>query len=235
MDAGGEGSVAEIRRKLAQAREAIAKDVLAEPGQREVAALGVEPSDEHARAALLAALEYVAALGRLPTRVACWLARTEVGERLASLKGSLAELDALAQSAKSDAENFQSRGIVNWTRWLRSGVGVDSAESLPVRAARQRISVALNAEPALYTWARYVRARAAAVDVSATAICEMVEGGTLPPSSAAEAYEAAVFATIANGILRADGFLDRFSGQVHEQVRARFAALDEQALEMSQL
>jgi very-short-patch-repair endonuclease len=222
-----------LRTRSESVRAAWARDDAAKPLIAELAQVETDPGDITACAELSAALSYVASLRacELPDGALPSMLRGNQAEALQAVRDRLASAAEEGRSMCAAAAPFENVGKLDHEAWL--GTGTTRVEDAAVEQLRDRLRMALEADKAVYTWARYVHARARAASVGGEDICRLVDARRLPPSSAADGFEAAAYGTVANAILRSDPDLLRFSGTAHEQVRARFAELDEKSLELT--
>jgi very-short-patch-repair endonuclease len=231
--AGEELTLRGLRTTLDSVRAAWARDDAAKPLIADLARVETDPKEVAACAELSAALSYVGALRacELPEGALPSMLRGNQAEALQVMRDRLWWAVEEGRSMRVAATSFETIAKLDYEAWL--GTGTARVEDAAVEQLRDRIRMALEADKAVYTWARYVHARTRAGSVGGEDICRLVDARRLPPSSAADGFEAAAYGTVANAILLGDPDLLRFSGTAHEQVRARFAELDEKSLELT--
>jgi very-short-patch-repair endonuclease len=224
--ADGAVTVENLRRRVATASDALRAQAAASADLAVCDALGVSVSDEAARNELREALCYLQDLSSvgIPDGARRWLVADAPLRRKGELERAFKVAAESARASSDAAARFGASGGVSWPHWI-GGI-----QALPDEAALadllRRLVAALEQEPTLHTWARYTRFRFLAAKAGGEPICDLVDEGKIQPEQAADAYEAAAYATIANAMLRGDPELARLAGTDMQQARERFAKLD---------
>ncbi|BDG05751.1 hypothetical protein AMOR_47470 [Anaeromyxobacter oryzae] len=230
----GEGlTVRALKSRLELVRTAWTRDDAARPLIAELARVEADASDPSACAELREALSYVATLRgtSLPEAAVAALLTGDQQEALNAFRKRVEEAVEDGRSVRTAGDRFAELAHLDVKAWL--GGSASQVDDADLEAVRHRLRLALDADKAIYTWARYVHARARAVAAGAEHICRLIDARRIAPSTAVDAFEAAAYGTVANGMLRGDPELLRFSGTAHEQMRARFAELDEKSLDLT--
>lgn len=225
--------IGELTHRLHLVRQARDRDEAARPLIAELAAVAADPGSPADCEEVRAALVYISALraARLPPECLPSLVPGAQADALNAFRARLSDAVTAAESAKATGARFSELGSLDVAAWC--GGAAKSLGEADVSLLKARLSQALESAPTLYTWARYLHSRARASAAGAEHVCGLVDARRLSPSGAADAFEAAAYNTVANAILRSDPDLARFSGAAHEQVRRRFAELDETSLALT--
>lgn len=231
--AADEVTIEALIRRLDLVGDAQQRDEATRPLIAELAAVAADPSSVLACNEVRAALLYISSLRgtSLPQEALAALLPGAQADALTSFRTRLGDAVTAAEAVRALAKRFSGLGSLDVPLW--TGGSATDIEDADASVLRGRLHQALESAPSLYTWARYLHSRAKAVAAGADQVCGLVDARRVSPAGAADAFEAAAYNTVANAMLRSDPELARFSGTAHEQVRRRFAELDETSLKLT--
>jgi very-short-patch-repair endonuclease len=230
--AADEVTIDALLHRLDLVRDAQKRDETARPLILELAAVAADPSSVPICDEVRAALLYVSSLRGtcLPQEGLVALLPGGQADALTSFRARLHDAVAAGEAMRALAKRFSELGSLDVSQWT-GGASTD-VEDADASVLRGRLEQALESAPTLYTWGRYLHSRAKTVDAGGEQVCGLVDARRISPTGAADAFEASAYNTVANAMLRSDPELARFSGTAHEQVRRRFAELDETSLKL---
>lgn len=230
-------SVADLRGRLALLRKAWAAEDAIGRYEELFAALGLpfEGIDTNT-GAVLHSLGFLAGIreAQLPSELARWMIESDPAHRLAGLKRRSAALAGRLVTETEARDAFCRSGDVDQGAWLAadtSGSADSGLDDTDLIALSARVGRALESPEALHGWAAYRARRADAVRVGLEPFCALIEADAVPAESASTAYEAAVYRTLSEAVLRTDPELAAFSGAAHEQTRNAFWQYDKRLIQ----
>lgn len=122
-------------------------------------------------------------------------------------------------------------GNLEWDVWhasaLRDGTSISPKEM------EERCSTALLHLDQLFAWSRYHQTRKVVFKQGFEPFVSMLETGKIPCDRLTFAFEFAFYNSIARSLFVQYGELRDFSGMTHEQLRAQFAALDKDVVNLN--
>jgi very-short-patch-repair endonuclease len=226
-----------LRLWLAALRDAWQADAALVPYQPLFASLSIPYSGaETDTASAIAALEYIGQLreAALPPEIEWWLLGFDPSSRLHKLREKLNHIEPRLEPEESVRREFTLLTELEIGTWLSATAvegAVNDLADVPLSEQARRIILALKRSEALHAWALYQREKAKTIDAGLGAFCEWVENGMVSPSQVTDAYEAALYHTLATAIFRAEPGLSAFSGAAHGEIQQRFRSYDEALME----
>jgi very-short-patch-repair endonuclease len=165
----------------------------------------------------------------VPTALRDWLLAEDSQQRTTLLHESLrGASDSLAEY-QSTWQAYVASTQLDSAAWFGSAT---ATEHVSFDAARDRAERALAARATLPSWLDYVAARAVVCSRGLGAFAEHVESGQLGAEDLVPAVDFVVSNSLVQEAFSTHPQLARFSGLSHDQIRARFAQLDNECIEL---
>jgi very-short-patch-repair endonuclease len=233
---GSEAAVLDLLPMLANLRAAWGADKVLAQHETTFHELGMtvpEPigyESEEVLGGIRLALAYLSQFrdGALPHALVGWLATGRQKIRVAELKTHAVRILAQLENARTAESRFADAGAVDLAVWF----GGDPATT-PVSHRSTRFKRALEAPGAIGRLGTYLRSRVAVLAGPTPIVCKLLEKRVVSGEQLPAVYDYLVARTLAQLLLRRYPELDRFSGDLHEVRRARFAQLDERSIELT--
>ncbi|HKX28440.1 MAG TPA: DUF4011 domain-containing protein [Blastocatellia bacterium] len=174
-------------------------------------------------------LDFLEALdgSSLPGPVKQWLPAIDIEQRLMYLQQAASQIRGDYEQFQEATGRFAAMAGVTERDWHLAG-SADSRHNF--KQIHLRAQRALDAVPELTSWLAYCRARQALIDVEFEPVVKLAEEGAI---SHAEVPAAAMLIYHNSLLFRAFEkypLLARFDGLAHEEVRRRFAAMDQEVI-----
>jgi len=130
-----------------------------------------------------------------------------------------------AMAAYTDAmRSLSPWGRLDWPTWGGSPRPADAVS---------RLRRAKDGGPALVAWSKFLAAKDDASKLGVLELLQRVETGKLSATSLVSGFEYVFYRTLSRGIISAHRELARFSGAGHERLRAEFAAMDKELINLN--
>lgn len=163
----------------------------------------------------------------VPEGVGDWLLAEDTLCRLQMLHEKCdAARERLAEFQRA-AERFSRVAGLDSEKWFAV---IDLQERERFGPVRRRAERALASRDLLPAWLEYAQARQRAADAKLQFFIDLAEEGTIDPSSIVLSFEYVLSNTLVKSIFSERPSLAQFSGLTHEQIRQRFAELDEEVI-----
>ncbi len=164
-----------------------------------------------------------------------WIVQSDPAARLSTIQTHAYALAEQLETERTARDHFRTKAMLQETAWLSAvpgAVAVRTLEDADIDALLVRVDHAIRAPETLHAWASYLARRSEAVRAGLESFCALVETGDVPSQVAADAYEAAVFRSLSEEVLRRDRQgLGAFSGPAHEQTRRIYQQYDHKLIE----
>ena len=133
------------------------------------------------------------------------------------------------QDAPAFAQAMAHYGQFEAALWANSAQPSTPAYA---QALAQRTRRAADSLGGLLPWTQYVGARASVVNLGLEAFVLLLEAGTVPPAQLVDAFGYRFYASVAHSVFDANPALRQFSGLRHSAIRAEFAQLDRDIIQL---
>lgn len=165
---------------------------------------------------------------KLPAAIESFLLTSESSESYAKLNELMAEIKQGWENVDEFIQRLSVFGEFSITKWAGSeGWGRDFLSKLIEKTHRATAGM-----EQLLPWAQYVSQREDSRRKGLAPFIALLENGEVPVGYLVNTYAYRFYSSIAQSIFRNNPALSRFSGTRHTTVRAEFADLDRQIIEL---
>jgi very-short-patch-repair endonuclease len=230
-------TVGDIRENLQALRDAWSAEVHLEQHFATFQQLGVAFQGTGTEvASIREALRYLRDLHRsgVPPELASWIVDGNPNDRTTTVREASHALATALEHEAGARARFSDSSRLDSQKWCMSADTISLSE-VPIPELRLRLDTAIAHGESLHDWAAYLSARLEAVRFGLQPFCELAEQNRLSADNIPDAYEATVYHTLCEHVLRGDPVLGHFSGLTHEEVREAFKRYDERLIECVRL
>lgn len=163
----------------------------------------------------------------VPTALRSWLISREAPERTKLLHESLREASEMLAEYRTAWQAYVDVTKLDSTAWFGEATAFDDVS---FSKARDRAERALLAQGTLPSWLDYLGACASVCSQGLGELVVQVEAGRLGPANLLPAVDFVIANSLVEEAFSTHQQLSRFSGLSHDQVRSRFAQLDNECI-----
>ena len=167
----------------------------------------------------------------LPTEFRRWLYSDEIEMRVEGLQGATQRMQSLYDEYRMVREQFRELTGIDENDWYQPGLDTRvSVNDLGFFEVRRRAQRALKAKDELSLWLITRRARLLMIEQGFAPLARMIDEGLIPPDCLHDATMFIYHNSILHGAFRSNPMLAEFNGIHQDEIRRRFAALDQEVI-----